>query len=77
MHLPAKPEYRNQMKGGNAMLLDICKTHRKRYGCLIRQKRLQSGYTQKELIEELHHAVSLRQLYRDGKWKNLTGYGAV
>ncbi|MCR0326254.1 helix-turn-helix domain-containing protein [[Clostridium] innocuum] len=42
------------------MLLDICKTHRKRYGCLIRQKRLQSGYTQKELIEELHHAVSLR-----------------
>ena len=42
------------------MLLDICKTHRKRYGCLIRQKRLQSGYTQKELIEMLHHEVSLR-----------------
>ena len=42
------------------MLLDICKEHRKRYGWLIRQKRIALGYTQKELVETLGHAVSLR-----------------
>lgn len=42
------------------MLLDICEEHRKRYGWLIRQKRIALGYTQKELVEKLNHAVSLR-----------------
>lgn len=47
-------------KGHDHMLLDICKEHRKRYGWLIRQKRIALGYTQKELVETLGHAVSLR-----------------
>lgn len=42
------------------MLLDICEAHRKRYGRLIRQKRIAQGCTQKELVEKLGHAVSLR-----------------
>ncbi|MFR5080817.1 MAG: hypothetical protein ACLTDX_23595 [[Clostridium] innocuum] len=36
-------------KGHDNMLLDICKEHRKRYGWLIRQKRIALGYT-KELV---------------------------
>lgn len=42
------------------MLLDICEAHRKRYGCLIRQRRIELGYTQKELIEKMEHGLSLR-----------------
>lgn len=42
------------------MLLDICKTHRQRYGYLIRQKRIALGMTQKRLIEKTNHAISIR-----------------
>ena len=42
------------------MLLDICKTHRQRYGYLIRQKRIVLGMTQKRLIEKTNHAISIR-----------------
>ena len=59
------------------MLLDICKTHRQRYGYLIRQKRIALGMTQKRLIEKNKSCNLDKKLYCFGKWQSLTGYGKL